>query len=411
MTQETDNKKKKTTTKKKETKKETTTKKKTTTKKEPSEKVIPYEEKKEKIEEPVVESTTEDVVEENVEIVSNPVKNTSVFIYILIFLLLISMIYVVIHSFPKNLHKEDFISIGVFEEKMIDDLNYKKVSSEEDLQELFLDKSFSGLNFDKYQYIVLEYHFDPCSTSSIQPVDYVIQNGKLIVTVQFKASCGGCMPEYNYFLLELPKKADFVQVEYRDHALNDPRCPQDVAYKPILYFYPKEKTDIEVQLGNANLLTTTYPLYENGWKFTAYPDGTLKDPKTNREYYALFWEGDQHPSSVHEEGYVVKGKDCLSFLEEKLSILGLTNREANEFIIYWLPQLERNTYNYIYFESMTEINQYMPLTITPTPDSMIRIQMDYLPLEEKIPVKEQKLKTPKRNGFTVVEWGGSIIKD
>ena len=53
----------------------------------------------------------------------------------------------------------------------------------------------------------------------------------------------------------------------------------------------------------------------------------------------------------------------------------------------------------------------MPLNVNPTPDTIIRIQMDYKPLEEKINVKEQKINTPKRTGFTVVEWGGSIIKD
>ena len=36
--------------------------------------------------------------------------------------------------------------------------------------------------------------------------------------------------------------------------------------------------------------------------------------------------------------------------------------------------------------------------------------MDYKALDKPIEVKEQKLTTPERNGFTVVEWGGSIIK-
>ena len=53
----------------------------------------------------------------------------------------------------------------------------------------------------------------------------------------------------------------------------------------------------------------------------------------------------------------------------------------------------------------------MPLIIKPTPDTVIRIQMDFKNLDKPIKVKEQKLLSPKRNGFTVVEWGGSIIKD
>ena len=45
-------------------------------------------------------------------------------------------------------------------------------------------------------------------------------------------------------------------------------------------------------------------------------------------------------------GFVVEGKDTIKFLEEKLKQLGLTDKEADEFIIYWLPKLENNKYNY-----------------------------------------------------------------
>ena len=51
----------------------------------------------------------------------------------------------------------------------------------------------------------------------------------------------------------------------------------------------------------------------------------------------------------------------------------------------------------------------MPIEITPSPNTMIRIQMDYKPLKEIINIKEQRLEKTKREGFTMVEWGGSII--
>ena len=93
-----------------------------------------------------------------------------------------------------------------------------------------------------------------------------------------------------------------------------------------------------------------------------------------------------------------------------MAILGLTEREANEFIIYWLPVLEANEYNYIRFETMEEINENMPLEIRPTPDTVIRIVMEFKGLERPIEVKEQQLVTPTRTGFTVVEWGGTELK-
>ena len=179
--------------------------------------------------------------------------------------------------------------------------------------------------------------------------------------------------------------------------------------KPIIYLYPEKEIDIEVKLGNLEDVTTIYPKYNNSWKIKAYPNGKLIDKSTNRELYSLYWEGKNYPSKVTNEGFVIKGEDTSKFLEEKLAILGLTEREAEEFIIYWLPQMEHNNYNYIKFTDRKVIDNYMPLEISPKPDTTIRIMMEFKPLDENINVKEQKLEKVERKGFTVVEWGGSMI--
>lgn len=62
------------------------------------------------------------------------------------------------------------------------------------------------------------------------------------------------------------------------------------------------------------------------------------------------------------------------------------------------------------FQTIKEINENMPLEIEPTPDTIVRIVMEYKGLEEPIEIAEQKLATPNRDGFTVVEWGGTEIK-
>ena len=181
--------------------------------------------------------------------------------------------------------------------------------------------------------------------------------------------------------------------------------------KPIIYLYPKEILDVEVKLGNPKYLSCTYPKYEDGWKVIANPDGNLIDKNTGRNLYALYWEGENVPKQINmQEGFCIKGEDTSKFLEEKLEILGLTEREAEEFIIYWLPKMEDNKYNYIRFETMEEQNDSMPLEVTPKPDSIIRIMMDWKALDEKIEIEEQKLVTPERKGFTVIEWGGSKLK-
>lgn len=189
---------------------------------------------------------------------------------------------------------------------------------------------------------------------------------------------------------------------------NDPNEPVD--YKPIIYLYPNEKTEITVKLGKPNNLTVTYPVYNDGWKIIANPDGTLIDANTGRQLYSLYWEGLHSEPIKLDEGFVVSRGDTIKFLEEKLEILGLNEKESEEFIIYWLPKLQENKYNFIRFADIDEINKNMPLELSEKPDTMIRILMQYKALDKPIKVREQKLNKVNRVGFTVVEWGGTIIK-
>ena len=179
--------------------------------------------------------------------------------------------------------------------------------------------------------------------------------------------------------------------------------------KPIIYIYPEEDMDVEVTVSNPEKFTVTYPKYEDGWKVKALTDGTLID-SNNKKYYALYWEGNGDKDSINKDGFVVKGEDSASFLEEKLEILGLNYKEKNEFIMYWLPKLESNKYNYIRFKTREEIDNNMKLNINPEPDTLIRVMMEYKGLDKKIKVKEQSLTKVERKGYTVVEWGGTEIK-
>ena len=183
------------------------------------------------------------------------------------------------------------------------------------------------------------------------------------------------------------------------------------ALKPIIYLYPTEETQVNVQLGNKERITCSYPKYTTGWNVIAQPNGDLKDIDTNKSLYSLYYESNNVVEfKVEKDGFIVKGEDSAEFLEEKLKILGLTDREAEEFIIYWLPKLEANKYNYIRFATREEIDANMPLTITPEPDTTIRVLMEYKGLENSIKVEEQSLETPGRKGFVAVEWGGTEIK-
>ncbi len=181
-------------------------------------------------------------------------------------------------------------------------------------------------------------------------------------------------------------------------------------YKPMLYVYPKEDMDLTIKLKNDNLITYSYPKYNNEWRVHATVDGNLYDYETGRNYYALFWEGIDNNIYDMNEGFIVAGKDTVKFLEDKLSILGLNDKEINEFIVYWLPKMEDNKYNYIRFRTEEEINAYMPIEFSSNPDTLIRVYMDFKVLDKKVNIKEQKLTSVSREGFTVVEWGGRELK-
>ena len=178
--------------------------------------------------------------------------------------------------------------------------------------------------------------------------------------------------------------------------------------KPVIYLYPSETTEVTVQLNYDGLLTATYPTYNDGWKVTAHPDGTLINHADGKEYSYLFWEGEGNHNFDFSEGFVVKGSDTADFLQETLANIGLLPREYNEFIVYWLPQMQENQYNLISFQGDV-YDDSAKLDITPAPDSMLRVFMAYKPLDKPIEVPEQVFQPFERSGFTVVEWGGSAI--
>lgn len=182
-----------------------------------------------------------------------------------------------------------------------------------------------------------------------------------------------------------------------------------VGAKPVIYLYPQEETRVSVKLDFDGKLTSTYPAYGEGWTVDASPDGTLTDPLTGREYYCLFWEGISDTEYDFSTGFCVAGEDTAAFLEGALADLGLTEREADEFIIYWLPKMEGNSYNLISFQTAAYTDSAQ-LTIDPAPDTLIRVFMAWQGLDQPVEVEPQTLTAPARTGFTAVEWGGAEVE-
>ena len=191
-------------------------------------------------------------------------------------------------------------------------------------------------------------------------------------------------------------------------------CRARTVYKPVIYLYPATETAVHVKIKYKGQLTVTYPEYKNGWNVIAYPDGKLRDTLENKEYSYLFWEGKDSlaapTNTVYDEGFIVKGDSTHLFLQEKLAEMGMLPKEYNEFIVFWYPILKQNPYNFIYFNVGEAYDEISTMDIDPKPDAILRIFMNYQPMDSWAKIPPQQFAPFERKGFTVVEWGGGLFK-
>jgi len=179
--------------------------------------------------------------------------------------------------------------------------------------------------------------------------------------------------------------------------------------KPVIYLYPEKDTQVSVKVGAD--ITKSEPLYpENGWTVLAHSSGQLD--YEGRVYPNLFWEGTGkgfYPNLTNY-GFVVAQKDLISTLNSQLKQLGLNTQESADFMEFWTDKLPKTPFVCFTWLGSAEMNQLAPLSVTPRPDTSIRIFLDFAGLDKPISLIPQKLSAPPRRGFTLVEWGGLLVK-
>lgn len=254
--------------------------------------------------------------------------------------------------------------------------------------------------------------FAPATYKLLYPVNLPNMFKQNAATVSFKYSllpdsvplmCGCGTPPYPY-----ARKVKICDMKLDSNVI--------VVMKPVIYLYPTKTTKVNVKLDFKGKFTLTYPDYSEalgGWEVIADKQGNLKNLSDNTEHQYLFWEGTPTvPYNFNmNEGFCVKGSDTKAFLQKMLPKLGLSPKEYNDMIIFWLPKMMNNNYNLIRFAE-EDYTQSAPLQVSPQPDQTIRVFMAFQPSETFVKTKEPVIVTPKRNGFTVVEWGGcEMAKD
>lgn len=248
----------------------------------------------------------------------------------------------------------------------------------------------------------------------IQEEFFIGQDFDRVYTVYSKISHDYCVGDYilitfeNSYWYVIQDAEPYARLTYCTALTAEPAEPKPntATAKPVIYIYPTEKTDVTVKLDFNGRLGYTYPKYDGLWEVTAYPDGKLVD-KEGRRYNTLFWDGWSDVRYDLSKGFCVKGEDTEEFLREKLAFLGLNEAETEEFLEFWLKWMEGNKYNIITFQDEL-YKETAKLTVYPEPDTTIRVFMAFTPSEEYVELEPQKLTPATRNGYTVVEWGGTM---
>ncbi len=188
--------------------------------------------------------------------------------------------------------------------------------------------------------------------------------------------------------------------------------------KPVIYAYSEKALDFILNLKPQGELTFTYPKLsaDNSWIMKTGENGNLI-AENGAEFPYLFWEAKQDASSLDltktSSNEIVAGKDLVSYCEKELTKLGFNAKEKTDFITYWCPKFIESKMVQVQFFVDDNCSVIGELNISPKPNNLRRIYVLFksnpiiFPNVISIPLN---VKPFDRNGFTVLEWGGSEIK-
>ena len=178
-------------------------------------------------------------------------------------------------------------------------------------------------------------------------------------------------------------------------------------YKPNIYLYPVDDTQVSVTFERAELLTVTDPPYENGWLAEAHHDGTLE--VNGQSFGYLFYESLTDPNDYQtDEGFVIPADTREAEFNRILTEYGLNDTEIRDFCKFWCEKLDEGCDYAMYPQTDDTLDKTMPLDISPAPDSKLRIWFAFV--KNGTPGNTPDTERFDRTGFTAVEWGGFFLE-
>lgn len=141
-----------------------------------------------------------------------------------------------------------------------------------------------------------------------------------------------------------------------------------------------------------------------GWNIIVAPGGRI-----NGTYDRLFYEAEAFFNFTLDAGWVLQRSNFARRMNEILVNIGLNDKERADFMAYWSKRIDwKKKYCIAYYLKRNEIDKAAPLTISKTPESLMRLFFKFVPTDTLVTVPEPKIEKFQRIGFSVVEWGGIL---
>lgn len=182
--------------------------------------------------------------------------------------------------------------------------------------------------------------------------------------------------------------------------------------KPIVYLYPENPTLVDVLLEIPGIITVSDPQYPaGGWQdVLAQPNGDLWYGEAQYPY--LYYEAEVDKVNPPGTGIVIKTTHLEPMFRTILTQYGLNKKEINDFTEYWVPRLQSENKPYVLFSILDPIekDRIDRVIINPKPETRIEISAYFKLLDAPVAIAPMALPAspPKREGFVMVEWGGTI---
>lgn len=189
--------------------------------------------------------------------------------------------------------------------------------------------------------------------------------------------------------------------------------------KPVIYAYSEKPIDFTLKVIPQGVLTFTYPQLpaDNTWKMKTDESGNLT-AANGVNYPYLFWESNQNAYLLADKksnsNEIVTQNALITYLEKNLTDLGLNAKERTDFITFWAPKLQKFKIIQVQFFVDDNCEVIGKLEINPKPDHQRRVYAifnEVSVISNKFVPKVLEIKSLKRKGFTVIEWGGSLLKE